>query len=103
MSDLIITNHAYDMAKERLSWKPKTLDRMIDKILVNGITHKETKGKLKKYVSSKYAENKTANNVLIHGYVVYIICNKYLITLYQLPKQYESIVDKIKETKNVKK
>ena len=44
----IATEHAYDRAKERLNWKSKVLDKMMQKAYEEGIQHKDTKGSLKR-------------------------------------------------------
>ena len=43
---IIITEHAYDRANERLSWSKKILDKMALKAYKQGKKHKETKGHL---------------------------------------------------------
>ena len=50
---IVITEHAYDRAKERRQWKRKTTDRMFQKVLENGKELKDTKGKLRKYLLKK--------------------------------------------------
>ena len=88
MSDEVefkITKHAYERAKERFKWKPKTLDRMVPKAFENGITHAETKGQLKKYLDSLWHRNKSVNNIRIYGEDVYFFSDYTLITLYRIP------------------
>ena len=43
-----ITDHAYERAKERLSWKTSVLEKMAEKAYNDGICHKDTKGSLNK-------------------------------------------------------
>ena len=62
----IATAHAYEKAKERLSWKPKILDRMIITVLENGISHTDTKGTLNRYITKLWYKHKTANNIRIY-------------------------------------
>ena len=49
-SAVIITDHAYERAKERLRWNAKVLDKMAEKSFLEGIKHGETKGSLNRYI-----------------------------------------------------
>lgn len=51
MSDIIITNHAYERAKERLKWNSKVLDKMSEKAFYSGLKHKDVKGSLMRYLT----------------------------------------------------
>lgn len=46
LAAVLITEHAYERAKERLKWKSKVLDKMAEKAFLEGIKHKDTKGSL---------------------------------------------------------
>jgi hypothetical protein len=94
--EVVITKHAYERAKERLSWTEKVLDKMAQKAFSIGISHKDTKGGLNKYITKIWFDYKTANNVKIHGEVIYLFNKNTLITVYQLPN------DLRKKAKNVK-
>lgn len=83
--NLISTDHAYKRAKERLGWNKKVLDKMRDKAFETGITHKETKSNLKKYISGLWKDHKFCNNVRIYGENIYFFAGETLITLYRLP------------------
>lgn len=80
-----ITDHAYDRAKERLSWKPGVLDKMTEKAYLEGIKHKDTKGQLNKYITKIWFKHKNANNIRIYGENIYLFCDNILVTVYQLP------------------
>ncbi len=82
-----ITEHAYERAKERLSWRRKTLNRMAKKAFYGGLKHKDTKGKLNKYISNLYLQYRTANNIRIYGENVYFFTDCHLITLYRMPQE----------------
>lgn len=84
---VVITNHAYERAKERLSWNARTLDRMAERAFLEGVMHKDTKGSLNKYVAKLWFKYKHTNNVRIHGENIYFFSNNTLITLYQLPNE----------------
>ena len=87
MEELEATKHAYDRAKERLSWKKKTLDRMMRKAFEEGVTHSDTTGQLNKYITDLWFKYKTANNIRIYGENVYLFRFTKLITLYRLPTE----------------
>ncbi len=90
------TQHAYKRAKERLKWKPKTLDRMMDLAMEKGICHKDTTGRLNKYLFKLWRRNRSVNNIRIYGENVYFFSKNRLITIYRLPTEL------IKYLKNVK-
>ncbi|MEM0994068.1 MAG: hypothetical protein AAF847_06855 [Bacteroidota bacterium] len=92
-SKCIATDHAYERAKGRLSWKKRTLDRMMLKAYQEGKTHGQTKGKLRKYLDKLYLEHKTANNTRIYGEVIYLFSNNILVTLYRLPNNLGPYLD----------
>lgn len=85
LAAVLITEHAYERAKERLSWKSKVLDKMAEKAFLEGIKHKDTKGSLNRYVTKLWFSYKHANNVRIYGENIFFFCDNRLITLYQLP------------------
>ncbi len=82
-----VTDHAYKRAKERFNWSPATIEKMAQKAYDSGLKHKDTKGVLNKYLTSVWAKNKTANNISIHGEVIYIFCFERLITVYHIPSE----------------
>lgn len=83
----IATEHAYDRAKERLNWKAKVLDKMMQKAYEEGIQHKDTKGSLKRYITKLWFKYKFCNNVRIYGENIYFFCDQKLITLYRLDQK----------------
>ena len=87
-----ITDHAYDRAKERLSWKHSVLDKMAEKAFLEGVTHKDTKSHLSKYITKIWFQHRTANNVRIYGENIYLFHNNTLITIYQLPNNLRKCV-----------
>lgn len=82
---MVITDHAYKMAKKRLKWKRNVIDKMAAKAFEEGILHSQTKGKLKRYIDKLYLSHRTANNIRIYGEDVYFFAGDTLITLYRLP------------------
>lgn len=84
-NEIIITQHAYDRAKQRFSWKPDVLDKMAKKAFIEGIQHKELKSKLHKYITKIWFKHRSCNNVRIYGENIFFFSNNILITTYQLP------------------
>ena len=58
---------------------------MAQKAFDNGITHSQTKGRLNKWVTSLYFQNKNANNIRLYGDKAYIFAGKTLVTVIQIP------------------
>lgn len=79
-----VTEHAYERAKERLNWRPKTLDKMAQRAFNEGVQHKDTKGTLHRYITKLRFKYKYCNNIRIYGENIYIFCDHKLITLYRL-------------------
>lgn len=88
--DIIITKHAYERARKRMSWTADAFKRMSEKAWTNGLEHKNTKGQLKHYVDDLWTKYETANSMRIYGENVYFfrsigpdLC--VLITVYKIP------------------
>jgi len=83
--DVIVTKHAYDMGKSRLSLKKNSISNIAKKAFNTGLSHHQAKGSLKKYVTKLFFKNKKANNIKIYGENVFIFSNNILVTLYRIP------------------
>lgn len=88
---IAITQHAYTRAKERLGYRHDTLKRLAAMAYCYGTQLPETKGRLRRYLDSRQAEN-PGNDIRIYGEVLYIFTRPgavgeaiRLITVYQLP------------------
>ena len=84
MNNMIITEHAYKRAKERLKWKNSVLDKMAEIALKEGLRHKDTKGTLRKYIDKLWLKYKNCNNIRIYGENIYIFPGSTLVTIYRL-------------------
>lgn len=84
LNECVASSHAYEKAKERMKWKPKVLDKMMQKAFYEGMHHKDTKGTLNRYITKLWFRYKFCNNVRIYGENIYFFCDKRLITLYRL-------------------
>lgn len=93
---IIITDHAYLRAKERLSLNKKSIDRLASSAFKSGIKQSDTKGQLKKYIDNLWFEYKTANNIRIYGEIIYFFSNNRLITLYQIPNEFKKTLKHFK-------
>ena len=90
MEEVIITNHAFERAKERLRWNNKVLIKMANKSFFDGIKHKDTNGKLNKYITKLWYDYKHCNNIRIYGENLFFFTDNKLITLYQLPNEFKA-------------
>lgn len=93
---ILITEHAYDRAKERLSLSKNALDRLALKAFEEGIKHEDTKGKLNRYLTSLFMTYKKANNIRVYGENVFLFCNNSLVTVYQLTYALRKYIKKVK-------
>lgn len=80
-----ISNHARQRMKERCGFNKKAQGRMAEKAFNDGITHKQTKGRLNKWVTSLFFKNCNANNIRLYGGFVYIFADDTLITVMGIP------------------
>ena len=80
-----VSKHAKERSKQRNGWNEKTTERMVQKVLEKGIPHRQTKGRLNKWVTSLYFKNADANNIRLYGDKAYIFHNETLITVLQIP------------------
>lgn len=89
----ILTNHSIERARERLSLKRRSLERLANKALSKGIRHAETNGSLKRYISVLWENSgEKINNARILGEVIFLFIDKTLITLYQLPLEFRRVL-----------
>lgn len=71
---------------------------MAEKAFYEGITHKQTKGRLHKWVTSLFFKNCNANNIRLYGDNAYIFRGETLVTVIPIPgnlkKDFERMVEK---------
>lgn len=80
-----VSKHAETRLRERCGINRKSAQRIAEKAFNEGIQHSQTKGNLKKWVTSLYFHNKTANNIRLFGDKAYIFSDSVLITVLQIP------------------
>lgn len=95
------TKHSKKRIKERLGLSKNLTDKLAKKALEEGITHKETTGRLNKYIAGLYFYNKKANNIRIYNQKVYIFYNQKLITVHDLPTNLKKIEQDILKKRNL--
>lgn len=80
-----ITEHAFDRAKERFRLNQSAFKKLVERAYLQGVRHRDTSGRLKKYLDMLYMKHQTANNIRIYGLIVYLFCNNTLVTVIHLP------------------
>lgn len=90
--DIFITHHAEARAKERFSWNKQTTLKMAYKAFTEGKDVSKAKGHLKKYIALQYnKEQKEANQIRIHGQIIYLFKDNLLITLFMIPNNLKKL------------
>lgn len=82
-----ISRHAAKRLKERCGLNKKSMQRMAQKALDEGIRHGQTKGRLNEWVTGLYFKNRAANNIRLYGDKAYIFSNEILVTVIQIPAE----------------
>lgn len=96
---MTISNHARQRMKERCGFNRKAQDRMAENAFNEGITHKQTKGRLHKWVTSLFFKNCNANNIRMYGDNAYIFCGETLVTVIPVPGNLKKDFKKMVERK----
>ena len=97
----ILTYHGEDRIMEREGLNKKSVQKIANKALKDGIKHSDTVGSLKRFLDKLYLAHKNANNIRILNRKVYLFHKEFdgrnvLITVINLPYKYHKTVDKIK-------
>ena len=92
-----VSSHAKQRLKERCGFNKKPYERMAEKVFNEGITHKQTKGRLNKWITSLFFKNRNANNIRIYGDNAYIFCGETLVTVIPIPLSIKRDMDKMIE------
>lgn len=94
-----MTEHSKERLKERCGLNKSSQERIVEKAYQCGISHKETKGNLNKWITSLYFQNCTANNIRLYGDKAYLFRENKLITVIQIPNNLLDVVHKIAKKK----
>lgn len=94
------TRHSKQRTKDRLGLSKKLADKKAQEALDFGLRHGELVGQLKKYATSLYFYNETANNIRIYQQKVYIFRDTKLITILNLPQNLCTVASKLQKRKD---
>ena len=94
-----ITEHGAERMRERCKVKRKSVARLAKIAYEKGLTHADTSGALNGYIDSLYFYNRQANNIRLYGDKIYIFCNDVLVTVYDTPKRFMPVVNKLMRRK----
>jgi hypothetical protein len=95
-----VTHHGKRRIRERCGIKSKGADRLARIAFEKGLTRSDVSGSLARYMDFLYHYNCEANNVRIYGDKIYIFCNEVLVTVYNLPKRYRDMANRMMKEKN---
>ena len=99
--ELNVTKHAKERIRERCGLPKKAVERSVVNAWSNGLTHRECKGNLRKYVDSLYFNNKTAGEIRVFNNHTFMFTKSgTLITVLPLPAYLQNLAAKIKKSKN---
>jgi hypothetical protein len=99
-----VTKHGEKRVRERVGVNKKSVDRLAQKALTEGIPMSRTKGRLLKYLTYLYFRNETADNIRVYGDKAYIFVKDKLITVLQIPQDITKDMKKmIKEVEKSEK
>lgn len=80
-----ITKHAIQRSKERQGLNETAARRKAKIAWKKGLTHAESRGAVKKYMSTIYFQNKAINRIRIYGEMVYLFADTKLISVVPIP------------------
>jgi hypothetical protein len=93
----MVTQHAQVRIRKRAGIPRSGANRLARKAYLHGITHSQTRGKLRAYCDRLYFAQHTANNLRIYGHFIYLFCGEILMTMWELPKRLQPLADKIRK------
>jgi len=98
--ELIVTNHANVRIRKRCGLPKKAVERSAVKAWSNGLTHRECKGTLRKYVDDLFFRSIAAKEIRIYNNHTFMFtqCGT-LITVLPLPGNLRNLAAKIKRNK----
>lgn len=96
-----ITDHAKKRLKERYGINAKASERLVEKVLENGVSHKDTHGQLNRWITKQYLSYGVANNIKLYGDKAFLFSGDVLITVIPIPNrllnQFHGIKDKLEK------
>jgi hypothetical protein len=100
-SKAVVTRHGAKRVKERIGLSKSSIQKNVEKALVSGVTHSETKGSLHRYLDGVYLLKECPNNMRVYNRMVYLFRGNVLITVLPLPQKYLACADKLQKNKKV--
>ena len=93
--NILITDHAYLRAKERLNFDRRAFERMASKAYEFGILHENFDGYIRDFLDVKYSGGKANEKAKVYGSVVYLFVKNKLITVIPLPRKETKFINKM--------
>ena len=84
-----VTNHAKKRSKERSGVTKGQIDNMAKRAFHEGITHKQARNELSRWMDAEFLKYKTANECRFYANHLYIFHNQTLITILDADPKYE--------------
>lgn len=88
-TDIQLTDHAIERAKERLGWNRAALVRMMGKVLAEGLPQRETRGRLRRYLDAMSRDHRKGDGNRIWSNHLFVIQGGTLVTVIELPKEHQ--------------
>lgn len=102
MSCVAVTNHARERTRQRVGLPKKVVHKNAERAFEEGISHRDLRGSIKRFVDGLYLQHRAANNIKIYCGNVYLFRNNLLITVLPLPPKYRKTADLIEKKKEQK-
>lgn len=99
MSCVVMTDHAQNRTRERVGLPKRVAEKNAERAFLEGISHSEVSGSLKRYVDGLYLSGRKANNIRIYCGNVYLFTGNTLITVIPLPAKYRKTVESIRKSR----
>ena len=87
-----VSMHAEKRMIERLGVNKRAVQRLAEKAYKDGIRHKDAVGRLKKWMTYRFSQNRNANNMRVYGEFLYVFCGNILVTVYIVPNELRKLV-----------
>lgn len=95
-----VSMHAEKRMIERLGINKRAVQRLAEKAYKDGIRHKDAVGRLKKWMTYRFSQNRNANNMRVYGEFLYVFCGNILVTVYIVPNELRKLVSISAKNKN---
>ena len=90
MDNPIVSRHGDRRCRQHVGVPRKAVERTVQKALECGIDHRTATGSLQRYLAALYNRyDGNGNNIKVYGDKVYIFHDELLITVLNLPTEYQ--------------